>query len=307
MKARSFSAVLKDMTVADAHVATALGNEGGPGKKQRKAPLAEVGKDAGPRSLKGMDEANSHVPFPHDANALGQLRDDQVPRFLGALTDPSALPTKDVALSGLTAIQNRVETGKVEALRGGKAKDKKAVVVRMNGRDYIADGHHRLTADYLDGADKSTVHYLDLSGVSNAVKRGPAFSIPIKVAKALPDQQMIFGWASVVEKNGQLIIDKQDDVIPVHELEGAVYDFMLDARDHGTMHDVIGTGRCIESMMFTLEKQKILDIVIKDADGHQIVAWWAGFKVDNPAVWELHKAGKLPEFSIGGTAVPVEV
>jgi Putative phage serine protease XkdF len=121
------------------------------------------------------------------------------------------------------------------------------------------------------------------------------FSIPISVAKTDADQHLVFGWASVVEKNGKLIVDKQGDVIYPEDLEKAAYDFVHDAREQGHMHSKIGVGKAIESIVFTKEKQDALGIDLGK------VGWWIGFKVSDPAVWKRIKAGDLPEFSIGGS------
>lgn len=121
-----------------------------------------------------------------------------------------------------------------------------------------------------------------------------------KAIEILPDQNLIFGWASVVTKGGKLVVDKQGDVIEPEELEKAAYDFVLEARDHGHMHQTVGTGRMVESMMFTAEKQAALGVAL----GFE--GWWVGFKVDSDTVWQAHKRGELPEFSIGGLAVPVD-
>jgi hypothetical protein len=127
------------------------------------------------------------------------------------------------------------------------------------------------------------------------------FHLPLTVRKADPDRQQIFGWASVVEQGGRAIIDKQGDIIPVEELENAAYDFVLYSRQHGEMHERIGTGELIESMVFTVEKQAALGIDLGQ------VGWWVGFHVADPATWAAHKTGDLPEFSIGGEAEPEEV
>jgi hypothetical protein len=291
--ARTFLQVQKDMTVGDVHVEESLGG----GKKPKKPVLGEVGKLVDGRHLKPIDDNHSHVPFPYDATALGNIRPDQAPRFFGALTDSDKLDTKTVDLDSLVAMQNRVDTGKVEAARGWQG-GKLPVVVRMTGRDYIADGHHRLSAAYLNGDKQADVRFLDLTPVSNAVK---AWAVPMRVAKVDADQQLIFGWASVVEKDGYLIIDKQEDIILPETLEEAAYDFVLHARDHGDMHKDIGTGRLIESMVFTKEKQAALGINLGQ------VGWWTGFKVDNAEVWAAHKRGERPEFSIGGKAQSIEV
>lgn len=290
--AKLFDDVMKDATVADVHVTESLGNA-----KGKKKPVEKKA----PRKLKPLDDTTAHSPFPYDANALANLRSDQKPRFFGVLTDSQSLEDKTVRLADLTAMQNRVDPAKVEAMRGGKvSSDKKPVVVRMDGRNYIADGHHRLSADWLDGKTSADVKFKDLSPVDNALKSA-GWSIPVKITKADPDQMMIFGWASVVEKDGRLVIDKQGDIVLPADLESAVYDYVLYARQHGDMHKNIGTGRLIESMVFTKEKQDALGIDLGK------VGWFVGYKVDDPRVWEANKRGELPEFSIGGSGKRIEV
>lgn len=123
------------------------------------------------------------------------------------------------------------------------------------------------------------------------------WSLPLDIKKADPDQQLVFGWASVIEKNGVVIIDKQGDVIEPAELEKAAYDFVLYSRDHGDMHQRTGVGQMVESIVFTIEKQQALGIDLGQ------VGWFVGFKVTDDAFWKRIKAGDLPEFSIGGSAV----
>lgn len=296
--AKLFADIFKDATVGDVHADAALPD----GKKRRKTDQ-QVDKLDAPRTLKPYDENTAHSPFPYDPAALANLRSDQKPRFFGALTDPQNLEDKTVRLATLTATQNRVDPIKVEAMRGGAASDKKPVVARMNGRNYIVDGHHRLSAAYLDGDATADVKFKDLTPVDNALKSdsGPGWSIPFKITKADPDQQLIFGWASVVEKEGHLVIDKQGDIILPEDLEKAAYDFVLYARQHGDMHKNIGTGRLVESMVFTKEKQAALGIDLKK------VGWFVGFRVDDPEVWQANKRGDLPEFSIGGSGKRIEV
>lgn len=150
---------------------------------------------------------------------------------------------------------------------------------------------------------------------NNLIAKGEngEFDLSITVAKADPTRQMIFGWFSVTHVNGQEIVDKQDDAIQLQfnpadgseGLEDAVYKFVLYGRTHGEMHDKIGTGQLVESMVFTPEKAA-LGIVAKNEKGEQMFGWWGGFRVNDPDTWASHKAGRLPEFSIGGRATPVE-
>lgn len=121
------------------------------------------------RRLLPIDSENSHTPFKYDINAMSKLRPDQVPRFLGALTHPERLPTRKLKLSDLTAIQNRVNTEKVDAIREADVLEH-PVVARFGDKDYIIDGHHRAAADWLNGDVSITAHYKDLSEIDNSVK-----------------------------------------------------------------------------------------------------------------------------------------
>jgi hypothetical protein len=133
------------------------------------------------------------------------------------------------------------------------------------------------------------------------IRQRKSWLIPLDIKKYEPDQQLIFGWASIVEKNGIPIVDKQKDIIPVSELENAAYEFVLYSRDHGDMHARKGMGKLVESMVFTKEKQAALGVDLGQ------IGWWVGFKVTDGDLWAAHKRGDRPEFSIGGAAIPVEV
>lgn len=120
------------------------------------------------------------------------------------------------------------------------------------------------------------------------------------IVKLDPDKQMIFGWASVSAIDGVDVVDKQEDIIPIEELEDAAYDFVLYSRDQGDMHAKRGVGRLIEAMVFTPEKAKH-GLVAKNEKGQTISGLWVGFRVEDPEVWAAHKRGDRPEFSIGGS------
>jgi hypothetical protein len=123
----------------------------------------------------------------------------------------------------------------------------------------------------------------------------------VEIAKADADKRQIFGWASVaIEKDGTSYTDVQGDVIEPEELEGAVYDFVLDWRESGDSHDGgPPKGRVIESMVFTKEKLDQLGV----PEGTLPVGWWLGVQIDDPAHWELVKSGQRPAFSIEGQAI----
>ena len=250
--------------------------------------------------------------FPYDPTFLSQLRGSQVPSFLWALTHHSDLPKKRVPLDHLVAIQDRVDPKDVAADEM-KSPGQRPTVVKFNGVHYIADGHDRLTARRLKGKTHAKVRLHDMNNPVNpeAIKKfedaEKSWEIPFEVRKADPDQRMIFGWASIVTKNGKMILDHQADMIPVEELEKAFYDYVLYDRAQGHMHSKIGVGRLIECMVFTKQKQDVLGIIVKDEDGSPIEGAWVGYLVDDEGVWQAHKRGELPAFSIGGAAVPIEV
>lgn len=139
----------------------------------------------------------------------------------------------------------------------------------------------------------------DAAGVPDDASK--SWSLPVVVKRTDDDQRLVFGWASVSERNGMLVTDAQGDQIEADELERAAYDFVLHSRQQGEMHERVGVGRLIESMVFTRAKQAVLGIDLGS------IAWWVGFFVDDDATWAAIKSCDLPEFSIGGHARPVEV
>lgn len=123
------------------------------------------------------------------------------------------------------------------------------------------------------------------------------WSRPIEVKKTDDERQMVFGWFSVaVDKSGKVVVDSQGDIISPEDLESAVYEFNLYARKAGEMHQRIGVGRLVESVVFTAEKCAAMGI----PSGTVPLAWWGGFKVDDADTWKRFKAGEYADFSIGG-------
>lgn len=110
------------------------------------------------------------------------------------------------------------------------------------------------------------------------------------------DQRLVFGWASVVEENGEPIVDHQGDIIPENVLEKAFYDFVLDSRKAGEMHITKTAGELVECMVFTKEKQDLLGIDLGK------VGAWVGFKVTDD-VFQKVKDGTYQMFSIGGKGI----
>lgn len=119
---------------------------------------------------------------------------------------------------------------------------------------------------------------------------------PEPVLKFDEDRRMVYGWASVISKNGQTIIDRQGDVVTADDLREAVHDFMKH-RTAGEMHDQMGVGEVVESFVLDAAVQKSLGIDLG------MEGWYVGVHVPNDEVWAKVKKGDYKAFSIGGSAV----
>lgn len=141
----------------------------------------------------------------------------------------------------------------------------------------------------------------DARANARANMKKSSFSISVPISKMEEDKRLVFGWASVIEKDGERIIDHQGDAISEAELESAFYDFAKNGRQTGEMHVGNGFGDLVECVVFTKEKQQALGIDLK------CVGAWVGFRVP-PDVFAKIKSGDYAAFSIQGSGVrtPIE-
>jgi hypothetical protein len=137
------------------------------------------------------------------------------------------------------------------------------------------------------------------------------FEISGQICKVDAAQHLVFGWFSVVEIDGIPIEDTQEDIIWPHTIEDSAYDFVLNARKAGEMHEdgnngeVRGVGRLVESCVFTAEKVKAMIQSLRDQGIEAVIdlhciCWWGGMKIDDPATWAKITTGELRAWSIGG-------
>ena len=125
------------------------------------------------------------------------------------------------------------------------------------------------------------------------------------ITKADEEKHQAFGWASIsLDEQGNQLTDLQADMIDPDDLEQAAYNFVRFSREGGEMHVKPAVAECIESVVFTKDKQKMMGI----PDGLLPVGWWLGFLVTDESVWQKIKSGEYSMFSIEGqaTRVPVE-
>jgi hypothetical protein len=129
------------------------------------------------------------------------------------------------------------------------------------------------------------------------------FTVRGEVSKMNVDLKQVFGWASVIEMNGEPVIDLQDDVMTIETIEKAAYDYVHKSRKGGRQHQRNGeeplhVSDMIESFVLTPEKKEQMGLPNTTPTG-----WWVGFQINDDDTWQSYKDGKLKEFSIHGSGV----
>ena len=129
-----------------------------------------------------------------------------------------------------------------------------------------------------------------------------SFSIEAKITKIDEEHRLIYGWASIIEEYGKVVVDKQGDVIDVADLVAAAHDYMTESREAHEMHEGVKKGETVESIIFTKEVQAALGIDLKK------VGWFICQKISDDDTWAAIKSGEIKSFSIGGSGkrVPIE-
>jgi len=122
-------------------------------------------------------------------------------------------------------------------------------------------------------------------------------TVGVPITKLDDDQRIAYGWASVVQKDGQHLVDVQGDMIEVHELEKAAHMYVQRSREAGDAHTrKTGIGSLVESFVVTPEKLEKMGL----GPDALPLGWWVGYKVHDESVWSKVKSGEYAMFSIGG-------
>lgn len=124
------------------------------------------------------------------------------------------------------------------------------------------------------------------------------FNMVCEITKSDDERRMVYGFANVIEKDGEPVVDLQGDVISEDELVKAAHEFMRSYRDGHEMHEGITKGEIVESIVLTKDVQRALGI----DKSLNVVGWFIGYHVHDDATWKEVKKGKLRAFSIGGFA-----
>ena len=134
------------------------------------------------------------------------------------------------------------------------------------------------------------------------------------VSKADESMRSIAGWAGVAKIGEDVVADGEDDTIDVITLTKALHEYVaaggVGKAEHGRASGGAVVTRCVEAVMVTPEFRKAIA-----EDPEHVGAWVKMQYTDTPAGeerWQrvLKRAkeeGKLPAFSIGGTAERVDL
>lgn len=160
---------------------------------------------------------------------------------------------------------------------------------------------------YKEYKDDSKASQVAWSGLKNAgwTKDGDKWvKKEYKIEKYDDDNQIIFGWANVtIRKDGEQIKDSDEHLMDTEDLEMAAYAFNLSYRELGESHMLKNKGHLVESMMFTKEKMKALNI----PEGTIPEGLWVGFYVPDKDLYMKVKKGDYKMFSIEGLGKLEEV
>jgi len=126
------------------------------------------------------------------------------------------------------------------------------------------------------------------------------FTVASNITKVDEDKRLVTGWASVIEEDGEAVVDKQGDMITEDELVKAAHNFISEHRAAKSMHEGERIGQVVESMVFTNELQKQLGVDMGK------VGWLITMKIDDDETWKRVKSGEFKGFSIGGKAKRVQ-
>ena len=124
-----------------------------------------------------------------------------------------------------------------------------------------------------------------------------AVRLSTEVTKFDDGQRLVYGWASVAELDGRLLVDRAGDTIAPEELVRAAHRFLKSSRIAGLGHRR-PVGEVVESAVLTRAVQDAMGVRL-DRTG-----WWIAIRVDDAEAWRTVREGGLRALSIAGRAVP---
>ena len=249
------------------------------------------------------DEDDTSVRVQHAIDDIRDLIPDKI-RF-DAICRFQASESSD----GKDVIYAQVAAGQLEELHDELLKALKNHGIKLETTFPTYKPH--MTLAYIDPKVHYDLQEIDATGTPIKVMIGHGWESTKEnnytIAKMDEDRRLVFGWASIsYTADGEHLEDLQHDLIDPEDMEESAYEYVLNFRDTGELHnpDLRKKGRLVESVVFTTEKMKAMGI----PEGILPIGWWVGFKIDDDEAWEKVKNGTYRMFSVEGTGqrVPVE-
>jgi hypothetical protein len=296
-KKRQLTAGLSAVGAAAGGAGLALGGH----NVRRSYRAARYGVEAGKKVKSGLKPVTSKKKALKTAIGHEKLATGLVPLEVAGLTGEIAA-TKILHGDTKKKSGNLVKKDLGEVLNNASAK---APTKRNATKAVLNPNTRRKGLEYTKKTGGTLRRLPDKVKTTNEVKKAaPTDQVEVvwegEIAKADSEKQQLFGWASVIEVNGEPVVDLQGDYISADEMEKAAYSYVQKSRKGGDMHlrdewEPIQKSEMIESFIVTPEKRDAMGLPDSVPTG-----WWVGFKVNDADVWSKVKSGERTGFSIHG-------
>lgn len=261
------------------------------------AGLSAVGATAGTAGLgyAGYKIGQEYKGAPKTLSRVRRLKTAVKSEKLGA----ALIPLEVAGLSG-ELMATKILHGDVK--KPGKVK--KSEPTSSDVHIPTAGRLRRLAAQKaIEAAPKAKPQMIRLKGKLKEVSKADTAEITWEgeFSKVNTDKRQVFGWASIVELNGEPVVDLQGDYIDIDEIEKSAYDYVIKSRKGGDMHrrndddTPVHSSDMIESFLVTPEKIEKMGLPLSTPIG-----WWVGYQINDDDAWNLVKSGKRTGFSIHG-------
>lgn len=139
--------------------------------------------------------------------------------------------------------------------------------------------------------------FTEMMAATTAPRPARNQAVRVSVAKAAEaeDQRLIIAWASVIERDGREVVDRQGDIIGRAELEAAAEEFARGPRTLKLAHDGDPIGEIVQSLVWSPETAAAVGVEWNGVTGWLVVA-----RVTDDEAWRAVKSGELRALSIGG-------
>lgn len=111
-----------------------------------------------------------------------------------------------------------------------------------------------------------------------------------RICKRDNGKHRVFGYA-IASTDEEGNVSLQGHTVSAMDFELAIYEFIRNLPVNKSDHP----ASVIESCVFTKEKQQAIGIPPGILPS---LAYWIGFEINNPAIWEMIKASDFPVFTI---------